>query len=120
MEKKKSMSARARGNSFVHAFRGISIIMKEPNTVLHAIITVIVIGCGFARQLNGTNWIAIIFAIGLVWVTEAINTCIERLCDHSCEGQFHPAIKIIKDVAAGAVLLAAITSAAIGVIVFFF
>jgi diacylglycerol kinase len=47
-----------------------------------------------------------------------LNTSIEKLCDYSCENKFHPAIKVIKDVSAAAVLIAAFVSVAIAVIVF--
>ena len=120
MEHKKDMSARSRGNSFVYAYNGLKTVMKEPNAILHAIATVCVVIAGFARHLDINRWIAIIFAIGLVWITETLNTAIEKICDHVCENKTHQAIKIIKDIAAAAVLLSAIASVVIGIIVFFF
>lgn len=121
MDQNKTMSAASRAKSFSYAFNGLLQLLKlELNAKLHAIATIIAITAGIIRHINLTQWIAIIFAIGLVWITEALNTCIEKLCDYSCENKFHPAIKLIKDIAAGAVLIAALTSIAVGAIVFIF
>ena len=121
MQPNKKMTMTSRSNSFRYAFSGLAQLFRnEPNARLHALATVIVIVAGFIKHLSPMQWVAIVFAIGLVWITEALNTCIEKLCDFSCGGQIHPAIKIIKDIAAAAVLVAAITSLVIGIIIFFF
>jgi len=121
MDKKKPMTFESRRNSFVYAFKGIARLFKqEPNARLHALITVMVIAAGIYKHLRPMQWIAIAIAIGLVWIVEALNTCVEMLCDMYCNNEWHPTVKIIKDIAAGAVLLAAFTSAAIGIFIFFF
>jgi len=61
--------------------------------------------------------LALVFAIGFVWVTEMFNTCIERVMDYVSD-QRHKDIKFIKDLAAGAVLVAAITALVVGAVVF--
>ena len=114
------MSIRSRGNSFIYAINGIRLLLREPNARIHALATVAVIAAGIARHINSTQWMAISIAISIVWITEALNTCIEKLCDYACNKEIHPAIKVIKDLAAGAVLIAAITSIVTGIIVFFF
>lgn len=114
------MSLASRGNSFVYAFNGIKLLFAEPNIKLHLAATCGVIAAGLARHIAHTQWIAILLAIAIVWVTEALNTCIEKLCDYSCNNQWSAGIKTIKDIAAGAVLIASAVSVAIGVIVFFF
>ena len=58
-------------------------------------------------------WAALALAIGLVLVAEVINSSIEALADHLHPSE-HPSIKIAKDMAAGAVLLASLTAVAIG------
>jgi diacylglycerol kinase len=95
-------------------------LRSEPNARLHAIATVLIIVAGLLMHISPMQWIALTFSIGLVWITEAINTGIELLCDFSCDNRFHPAIKIIKDVSAAAVMIAAIVSIVTGTIVFFF
>ena len=120
MESNKSMSVRSRKNSFAYAFSGLLQLFKqEPNVKLHALATIAAITAGIARHINSMQWTAIVFAIGLVWITEALNTCIEKLCNLWCENKWHPEIKIIKDIAASAVLIAAVVSISIGIIVFF-
>ena len=119
MKQEKSLSARSRKNSFAYAFSGIWQLLKgEPNAKIHAIATIVVIVAGFIRHIGHWQWTAVIFAIGLVWITEAVNTSVEKLCDFACGENYHPAIKIIKDVSAGAVLIAAMVSVCIGIIVF--
>ncbi|MBS1690319.1 MAG: diacylglycerol kinase family protein, partial [Bacteroidetes bacterium] len=105
----------------VYAFKGIAqLFRQEPNARLHAFITIVVIAGGIYKGLHAMQWVAISIAIGLVWIVEALNTGIEMLCDMYCNKEWHPVVKIIKDISAGAVLIAAITSAAIGIFIFFF
>jgi len=58
-----------------------------------------------------------LLSIGLVWIAEMFNTCIEKLIDFLAPG-YHQQLKFIKDVAAGAVLVAALIAFVIGLIVF--
>jgi len=107
------MSVRARRNSFAYAWAGLVQLFKlEPNAKLHALATLLAIAAGIARHITVMQWSAIVFAIGLVWITEALNTCIEKLCNLWCDNKWHPEVKIIKDIAAGAVLVATLASVA--------
>jgi diacylglycerol kinase len=119
MEQNKSMHPTSRLKSFSFAINGLYLLLKEePNTRLHALATITVIAGGIFRHFAAWQWVAALFAIGLVWITEALNTCIENLCNFTCDNKLHPAIKVIKDISAAAVLLAAIVSFAIGIIIF--
>ena len=109
----------ARWKSFGHAANGLWRLLREPNAKIHLIATLVVLAVGFAKKLNRTEWCIIIIVISIVWITEAINTAIEKLCD-LYSTSFHPLIKQIKDVAAAAVFLAAIATAIVGFIIFFF
>ncbi len=104
--------------SFGYAFNGLQYLLQEPNAMIHLVATVLVVSAGVYVGLDKTDWVYIIIAISMVWVTEAINTAIERLCDFVSGGVQHPAIKIIKDVSAAAVLIAAMASVGIGLFVF--
>ena len=116
----KNMSPSSRGKSFTYAANGIfQLFIQEPNAKLHAIATIVAVAAGFVRHLLPWQWVALIFTIGLVWITEALNTCIEHLCDFSCDNKWHPTIKIIKNISAAAVLIAALVSLATGIIIFF-
>jgi diacylglycerol kinase len=119
MEGEKSLSLRSRSNSFRYAIAGIiKLIRQEPNMRIHAVVSVVVVIAGFVRDLSRWEWLGIVFAISLVWITEAVNTAIEMLCDIVCNNEYHPGVKIIKDISAGAVLLAAIASVVIALLVF--
>lgn len=103
---------------FRYAFKGIFFAFKtQSNIRIHTIAALLVTIAGFIFKLSLVEWGLVIFAIGLVLVSELINTAIESLVDvispaHSEKAGF------IKDVAAGAVLIAAVVSIIIGLIIF--
>jgi diacylglycerol kinase len=115
----KKMTFRARLKSFRYAANGlVQVWRQEANARIHFVAAILVVVAGFVRHLCRWQWIAIILAIALVWITEAVNSCIEMLCDMYCRGQYHEQVKKIKDAGAAAVLIAAIASVAIGLVVF--
>ncbi len=119
MQPNKSIHPRARLSSFGYAIRGIgSLIRQEPNAMIHAVATAAAIALGFVRHISRVEWITLIVVITLVWMAEALNTCVEMLCDLWCKGEYHPQVKRIKDIAAAAVLLSAICAAVTGAIIF--
>lgn len=89
----------------------------EPNFRIHLLVAVAVVILGFVFQINGYEWIAVVFSIGLVIVTEAVNTAIENVCD-KIQPNKDKDIKIIKDIGAAAVLISAIMAVVVGLIVF--
>jgi len=76
-----------------------------------------VIMAGFLFRVTAIEWVMLIFAIAMVLIAEALNTAIELLCDFVSPDR-QELIRKTKDVAAGAVLLAAIGAASIGLIIF--
>lgn len=111
-------SFRKRLQSFQYAFEGIYFfILTQHNAWIHLVCAFGVIFLGFWYQINTFEWILLIFAISFVLMAEAFNTAIEQLADMVLK-EMHPQIKIIKDVAAGAVLIAAIGAALIGLLIF--
>jgi diacylglycerol kinase len=109
---------RERAQSFADAGRGIGLVVaSQPNAKIHALATVAAIGLGAWLGLPAGEWCWIALAIALVWVAEGLNTGIEALAD-----AVHPErdvrVQRAKDAAAGAVLVAAIAAAVIGVLVF--
>lgn len=89
----------------------------ERNMWIHIVIAASVIILGLIVQITRLEWILIICCIGFVLVLEILNTAIENLTDLIAPDQNERAAKI-KDVAAGAVLIAAITALIIGLFVF--
>ena len=103
---------------FKYAFEGIFFAFKtQTNIYIHIIISVLVIIAGFIFKINRVEWLFIIFAIGLVLAAELLNTAIETLVD-LVSPTYNEKAGQVKDVAAGAVLIAAIVSVIIGGIVF--
>jgi len=104
--------------SFYHAFSGICYLVKnERNFKIHLTSFTLVILAGFYFKITNQEWINVLGISGLVMSLEAINTSIERMSDMVSKDQNHQ-IKIIKDVSAGAVLIASILAVIIGVLVF--
>ncbi len=104
--------------SFLHAFRGLGLLLQtQHNARIHALATVLVVAAGVAAGLSGVEWALIALAVVGVWVAEALNTAIEFLVDLTSP-ELHPLAAKAKDVAAGAVLVAAIGSVIVGALVF--
>jgi diacylglycerol kinase (ATP) len=104
--------------SFVYALQGLVFMLRsQPNAWVHLLATLGVCGAGFHFGLSRDEWLWICVAIVLVWSAEALNTALEQLAD-AVHPQRHPGIGRAKDLAAGAVLVAAIGAAVIGGVVF--
>lgn len=104
--------------SFGYAFQGIgSFLRKEPNAWIHCMAVVVVTFFGGYCEISSTEWCIVVLCFGLVLMAEAFNTVIERLVDW-VSPEFHPMAGLIKDVAAGAVLICAIAVAIVGSIIF--
>lgn len=107
-----------RVKSFGYAFQGIATLLRtQVNARIHAVATMIVVLAAWYWQLSALEWCVLLLAIAMVFSAEAVNTALEILCD-KVEPEQHAAIKQVKDVAAAAVLLAAIAAAFIGLIIF--
>lgn len=101
-----------------YAFEGAWLLLKnEASIQVQAVIAVLMTGAGFYFDLSATEWMFQVLAIGLVMSMEGINTAVEEIADF-IHPDFHDKIGYIKDVAAGAVLFAAITAVIIGAIIY--
>jgi diacylglycerol kinase (ATP) len=104
--------------SVKYALRGIRIMVtSQHNAWLHAAATVVVVAAGVLVGLSWSEWCWIVLAIVSVWTAEALNTAFEFLTDVASP-TFHPIAGKAKDVAAGAVLLAAGGAVIVGALVF--
>ncbi|SDF13154.1 diacylglycerol kinase family protein [Chitinophaga filiformis] len=104
--------------SFKYAFQGIyAFLRSEPHARIHAVATVLVVAAGFYCRLSANQWIALLIVTGMVWTTEMLNTVVEKIMDH-LSPEYHPRVKWIKDVAAGAVLISALVAAITGAVIF--
>lgn len=103
--------------SFGFAGQGIVDLFRfENNAKVHGLAALFVLSLGGWLGLDRVEWALLITQIGLVWAAEAVNTALEKLCDHVTPDR-HPQIKAIKDMASGAVLIMAITAATVGLII---
>ena len=109
---------RRRVASFGHAVRGVwAALRSEVHLRFHAVATVAVIGLGFYCDLARLEWALLALAVAAVWTAELLNTAVEALTD-LVSPSFHPLAGRAKDVAAGAVLLAALGALVVGALVF--
>jgi len=104
--------------SFGYAVAGILIVFKEQlNFKIHIIVLLAVVFAGFFLGIERWEWMAVILCFSSVLVTEMLNSAIEYLVDF-ISPEFHLQAGKIKDVAAGAVLLATLFSVLIGILIF--
>ena len=111
-------SLRARAQSFADAGRGIALLLaREPNARIHAAASIAAVALGAWLGVSAGEWCWIALAIALVWVAEGLNSALEVLAD-AVHPERDARVGQAKDLAAGAVLAAAIASAVIGALVF--
>lgn len=104
--------------SFRYAFEGlIQALKQEPNLKFHLLAAIFVIIISYFLQISKQDWINIFLLIGMVLSVELTNTAIEVIVDKFTE-QEHPGAKMAKDIAAGSVLIVAITAVIVGIIIF--
>ena len=107
-----------RVHSFRFAFRGIGVMLRtEPNARIHLIAALVAVCAGIALGLDRIEWLILTLTIAAVWSLESVNTAFEALCDVVSKDS-HPEIARAKDVAAGAVLIAAIAAIVVAVLIF--
>jgi len=100
------------------AFRGLKLIIKnERNFRIDIVVSVIVVTIGFLLEISHFDWIALGLLIALVFISEAINSVIEAICD-TVSSEYKVNIRYAKDVSAGAVLVSTIVSVIVGLIIF--
>ncbi|MFF2875243.1 diacylglycerol kinase family protein [Gottfriedia sp. NPDC057991] len=105
--------------SFGFAFSGIfKVIKDERNIKIHLFAALISIGLAFYLHISRIDWLILLLIITIVISLELVNSSIEAVVDLASPNK-HPLAKKAKDVAAGAVLVAAIVSIIIGALLFF-
>lgn len=107
-----------RKQAFKYAGEGIVTMFRhEAHAKIHLTIATLVIIGGFILSISATEWCLVAICIGGVFMAEAFNTAIEKLCD-KVTPERDPLIKIAKDVSAGAVLLFVLGAIAVGLIIY--
>jgi diacylglycerol kinase (ATP) len=104
--------------SFNYAIEGlIHVLRTQRNMRIHFAVAVVVIVLAVAVGVSRIELIALLISIAFVLITEMINTAIEGAID-AATTSFDPMAKLAKDIAAGAVLIAALNAIAVGYLVF--
>lgn len=100
------------------AFKGaFKLITTEHSVMVQSTIAVLLIIAGFVFEISREEWMMQILAFGLVLGIESLNTAVEKIADF-IHPEFHNKIGFIKDIAAGAVLFAALAAIAIGLLIY--
>ncbi len=104
--------------AFEFAFSGIIAgFKKETHLKLHAISSIFVVAAGIYFGITSMEWVVILTCCCMVIAAELMNSAIEKVCD-LITPNYHPKIKYIKDMSAGAVLVLCIASVIVAGIVF--
>ena len=118
MPKKTTLSFAGIARSFACAGKGLALFFREEkNARIHLCAMLCAVVAGLFLRISRLEWIAVALASGLVFCLEIVNTSIEALSDAVCP-EWSAKIGKVKDLAAAAVLVAAIVAAAVGFIVF--
>ena len=111
-------SVKSRSESFRYAFNGlVSLLKTEHNASIHLVAAAAAVAAGIILKVDAMEWCLLIVVIGLVFLTELINTSIETIAD-AVDSDWNEKIKKAKDLSAAAVLIAAIISVITGGIIF--
>lgn len=114
----KEFSLLKRAQSFSHAGRGVRLFLKTThNAWIHVLVLLLAICLGFYFKITHIEWMFLVLAAGFVFVAEAFNTAIEIDIDLTSP-EYHPYARDTKDVAAGAVLISAVTAVVVGLFIF--
>ena len=101
------------------AINGMFFLLKNEEAIkVQSLVFLIIITLGFCLEINSKEWIIHIILIGFILTTEALNTVAEKICD-LINPKYDERIKLIKDISAGAVSFAVLSSLIILLIIYF-
>lgn len=105
---------------FVYAGRGINDGFKGRNMRVHALMAMVVMVLGWCLNLSMLEWFMVMVLIALVLMAELFNSSIEELANVVKKKNYldYEETREVRDLAAGAVLVVAFMSAAIGLMIF--
>ncbi len=103
---------------FVYAWQGVKYAFStQINFKVHFLCTFIAVAAGFSYNLNMNEWLWLLASVAFVFVSELFNTAVEVLTDLVSPG-YHPMAGLVKDLASGAVLVAALFAFITGLFIF--
>jgi diacylglycerol kinase len=111
-------SLKSRLGSFKFAVHGLmSLIKNEHNSRIHLLAAFAAIIIGIILNLNQYEWALLIVVIGIVFISELLNSSIESLADH-INPEWNELIRRAKDYSAAAVLVSAVIAIVVGALIF--
>jgi len=111
-------SLKNRFGSFKFAFNGLcSLLKNEHNSRIHLLAAIIAIAMGIILKINNIEWSLLVIVIGVVFLSELLNSSLESLAD-VIEPEWNEQIRKAKDYTAAAVLISAIISVIVGGLIF--
>lgn len=116
--KSDKFSVKSRLASFRFALSGLKSLLKnEHNSRIHLAAAIIAIASGLILKLDIQEWCILLIVIGMVFITELINSALEALADRVEPGK-NDLIGKAKDYSAGAVLISAMIALITGLLIF--
>ncbi|HAJ56725.1 MAG TPA: hypothetical protein DCL35_03020 [Candidatus Omnitrophica bacterium] len=113
------MYKRTLSQSFRLAFEGLRFVFKtERNMRVHCFFALMAVVCSFIFKVSAMEFVFVIFSIALVLISESANTAFELLLDFVHGDRYHPDVKLLKDIVAGGVFIAAVNAFVVGSIIF--
>ena len=104
--------------SFGFAFKGLRYAAKtQPNFRFHLVAGTIAVVMGFLFRLSTAEWLWLMASIAVVLITELLNTSLETLTD-LVSPTYNEKAGHVKDIAAGAVVVAALFALITGIVIF--
>lgn len=118
MRSSRPFSITERFKSFKYAFAGLrTLFLEEHNARIHALGALVAMVLGFVLKISLSEWIAVVIVTCLVFICELFNTSLEAFADFVSPEKHHQ-IKKVKDLAAAAVLIGALSALITGIIIF--
>ena len=101
-----------------YALRGAWLLLRTESSIqIQAVIAALVTVAGFYYGISAVEWMVQLLAIGLVMGVEGVNTAVEKLADY-VQPNHDPRIGRLKDISAGAVMIASVLASTVGLIIY--
>lgn len=111
--------SRSFNKSLMYALNGLRLAFRsQRNFRKHLIIALLTLSIAFFIKVSIVEFCLILFANGLVLIVEMLNSVVEFVIDAYYKNKWAKLAKLAKDIAAGAVLIAATVSATISLIIY--
>ncbi|MEI6948533.1 diacylglycerol kinase family protein [Paraflavisolibacter sp. H34] len=115
---RKPFSLKERLYSFKYAWAGIRAAFRtDHNTWVHFVLTAAALFLAVVLHISRVEWMVLVLVVALVWMAELFNTALEKTMDFISR-DYHPQIKLVKDLAAAAVLITSIAAVIVGGLIF--